>query len=291
MSLLHNDIDNNEIRVITSESRQKDTGISRRRLISAILIGAAVLLIAALTILWLVTDSKDDADETIAAVEVPEAEAPVIVEPVAEPVDAPAYTSVRDTVVGGIGLRFLTPHNARPVLEIGSGAMDDSTAVLAAQASDIRADNGEIAGAYVVAGELVARGQRKTGFCAIVDGQISIGAADATPLFEQAMNSGGYFFRQYPLVVGGQPVENKPKGRAVRKALAETGGSVSVVVSADRLTFGEFSQALSDAGVRNAIYLVGSSSFGSYTDAEGVRTVSRRMAGREPENINFIVWR
>lgn len=291
MSLLHNDIDNNEIRVITSESRQKDTGISRRRLISAILIGAAVLLIAALTILWIVTDSKDDADETIAAVEVPEAEAPVIVEPVAEPVDAPAYTSVRDTVIGGIGLRFLTPHNGRPVLEIGSGAMDDTTAVLAAQASDIRADNGEIAGAYVVAGELVSRGQRKTGFCAIVDGQISIGAADATPLFEQAMTSGGYFFRQYPLVVGGQPVENKPKGRAVRKALVETGGSVSVVVSADRLTFGEFSQALSDAGVRNAIYLVGSSSFGSYTDAEGVRTVSRRMAGREPENINFIVWR
>lgn len=291
MSILHNDIDNNEIRIITSENRQKDTGTSRRRLISAIIIGAAVLLIAALTILWTVTDSKDDADETIAAVEVPEAEPPVIIEPVAEPVAAPAYTSVRDTLVGGIWLRFLTPHNARPVLEIGSGAMDDTTAVLTAQASDIRADNGEIAGAYVVAGELVSRGQRKTGFCAIVDGQISIGAADATPLFEQAMNSGGYFFRQYPLVVGGQPVENKPKGRAVRKALAETGGSFSVVVSTDRLTFGEFSQALCDAGVRNAIYLVGSSSFCSYTDAEGVRTVSCRRAGRVPENINFIVWR
>lgn len=291
MSILHNDIDNNEIRIITSENRQKDTGTSRRRLISAIIIGAAVLLIAALTILWTVTASKDDADETIAAVEVPEAEPPVIIESVAEPVAAPAYTSVRDTLVGGIWLRFLTPHNARPVLEIGSGAMDDTTAVLAAQASDIRADNGEIAGAYVVAGELVSRGQRKTGFCAIVDGQISIGAADATPLFEQAMNSGGYFFRQYPLVVGGQPVENKPKGRAVRKALAETGGSFSVVVSTDRLTFGEFSQALSDAGVRNAIYLVGSSSFCSYTDAEGVRTVSCRRAGRVPENINFIVWR
>lgn len=291
MSILHNDIDNNEIRIITSENRQKDTGTSRRRLISAIIIGAAVLLIAALTILWTVTASKDDADETIAAVEVPEAEPPVIIESVAEPVAAPAYTSVRDTLVGGIWLRFLTPHNARPVLEIGSGAMDDTTAVLAAQASDIRADNGEIAGAYVVAGELVSRGQRKTGFCAIVDGQISIGAADATPLFEQAMNSGGYFFRQYPLVVGGQPVENKPKGRAVRKALAETGGSFSVVVSTDRLTFGEFSQALCDAGVRNAIYLVGSSSFCSYTDAEGVRTVSCRRAGRVPENINFIVWR
>lgn len=31
MSLLHNDIDNNEIRIITSANRQKGTGTSRRR--------------------------------------------------------------------------------------------------------------------------------------------------------------------------------------------------------------------------------------------------------------------
>ena len=77
-----------------------------------------------------------------------------------------------------------------------------------------------IAGAYVVKGELLSKGEAKAGYCSIVNGEVNIGVADATPMLEEALMKDGYFFRQYPLVAGGQLIENKLKGAALRKALA-----------------------------------------------------------------------
>nr|MDE6854183.1 phosphodiester glycosidase family protein [Muribaculaceae bacterium] len=134
-------------------------------------------------------------------------------------------------------------------------------------------------------------GEAKAGFCSIVNGEITVGVSDATPMLEQALSSDGYFFRQYPLVVGGQLVENRPKGRALRKALAELDGHISVIASTRRLTLHDFSQALIDLGVRNAIYLVGSSSTGLYTDADGRRTIIGQADRKTADNVNFIVWR
>ncbi|MDE6416724.1 MAG: hypothetical protein K2K68_06850, partial [Duncaniella sp.] len=105
------------------------------------------------------------------------------------------------------------------------------------------------------------------------------------------IESEGYFFRQFPLVVSGQVVENKPKGRSLRKALAEIDGKVSVVLSLDRLTFHDFSQALADAGVRNAVYLVGSTAAGFYTDEAGTRYTFGTPADTDWEYLNYIVWK
>ncbi len=169
-------------------------------------------------------------------------------------VPAKAYTQVRDTVAGGIELHVLTPVNATPSLEIGFGALSDTTVVLAAQAADTRRDNGKIVCACVVKGELLSKGVAKAGFCSIIGGEITIGVADATPMFEQALAGDGDFFRQYPLVVGGQVVENKPKNESQRRALAEIDGKACIVSSARRVTLRDFSQALVEIGVRNAIY-------------------------------------
>lgn len=201
------------------------------------------------------------------------------------------YTTRRDTTVNGMRLIILTPHGAVPTLEVGNGVVNDTTAVLAAQAADIRRDNGEIAGAYVVRGELLSKGEAKAGYCSIVNGEINLGVADATPMLEQALMSGGYFFRQYPLVAAGQLIENKPQGKARRKALAEIDGTVSVVMSADKLTFHDFSQALIDAGARNAIYLVGASSTVFYNHRDGRRHFMGPVDENAPDNINYIVWR
>lgn len=197
----------------------------------------------------------------------------------------------KDTLVGGAELTILTPLNATPSLEIGNGALDDGpAAVLVVQAADVRGDNGEIVGSFVMKGELVSKGEAKAGFCAIIDGEITVGVADATSLFEQALTSGGYFFRQFPLVVGGQVVENKPKNKSLRRALAEIDGKISVVVSRNKLSFSDFSQALVDAGVRNAIYLVGGEAYGRYVDAAGKEFAFSRIWDKV-DNVNYLVWR
>ena len=188
-------------------------------------------------------------------------------------------------------LVILTPRDATPQLHIGIDVLQAPDVVMAVQAADIRSDNGGIVGAYVVEGNLVSKGQAKSGFCAIIDGNITIGVADATPFFEKAIESNGYFFRQYPLVVGNQLVENKPKGRSLRKALAEWNGTTVVVLSHSRLTFHDFAQTLVDLGVANAIYLVGSEAFGFAVDSEGNRTEFGKEAPSPEASTNYIIWR
>lgn len=201
------------------------------------------------------------------------------------------YTEARDTVVNGVGLTFLIPQYAKPVLEVGEEVLNDTTAILVAQAADVRKDNGEIVGTFVCEGELLSRGESKSGFCAILGGDLYLGIADATPMFESALMHEGYFFRQYPLVFGGQVVENKPKGKSYRKALAIIDIKPVIVISKERLTFLEFSQALVDAGVNEAIYLVGSSSQGFYINEKGEKVTFGANVRSGNENINYIVWR
>ncbi len=206
-------------------------------------------------------------------------------------VAARGYVEITDTVVNSISLTVLTPYNAVPSLSLGAEALRDSAAVLVVQAADIRSDNGMIVGSFVVEGKLISKGQSKTGFCAIIGGSPIIGVADSTPYLEQALESEGYFFRQYPLVVGNQVVENKPKGEALRKALAEWNGRTVVVLSRNRVTFHDFAQALVDMGVSNAIYLVGSAAYGVATDAAGKRIEFGIEQTKPAEYINYMVWR
>ncbi len=256
-----------------------------------------ILLVAALGVVALLCFymcSREEAPLQVVQVERPAGvHVADLVQAVDEEVTGPMYVSARDTVAGGVALRILTAEGATPQLVIGSEALDDSAAVLVAQAADVRADNGQIAGAFVMKGDLLSRGEAKAGFCAIVNGQITVGVADATPMLEKAIESEGYFFRQFPLVVGGQIVENKPRGTSLRKALAEIDGRISVILSLDRLTFHEFSQALVDAGVTNAVYLVGSTAPGFYVDEQGTRfTFGKESANdKEWKNINYIVWK
>ncbi|MDE6535349.1 MAG: phosphodiester glycosidase family protein [Muribaculaceae bacterium] len=198
---------------------------------------------------------------------------------------------ILDTIVNNKGLTIYEPRNATASLTLGDGLLSDSTIILATQAADVRGDNGEILGTFVLNGELKSKGESKAGFCAIINGQPTIGIADATPMLEQALTEGGYFFRQYPLVVGGQSIENKPKGRAVRKALAEIGNKICIIVSHDKLTFTEFSELLTEAGVRNAIYLCGGDSYGFYNDKEGQRQQIGNDQKSIGENISFIIWK
>lgn len=287
MNSRNGDINDDEIRIISSGKVQ--FGKKRRRIFPVLLLVAALLLtgIFCLMFFW-----DRDADNEIIYEEVSEQ----IGIPVPGPgkkdmVESPAYTTKTDTVVDGIALTILTPRNATPVLEIGNDHISDSTAVLIMQAADIREDNGGIVGSFVVDGDLKSKGEAKAGFCSIVNGELTVGVADATPMFEQATTDDGYFFRQYPLIVGGQLVENRPKGKSIRKALADINGTVCVIISRERLTYRDFSQALIDVGVRNAISLVGGSSYGRYVNADGETYIVGTLWDNDIKNVNYIVWR
>lgn len=199
--------------------------------------------------------------------------------------------SIADTTINGAHLTILTPSGAIPSLQVGAEASSYTTALLVMRAADVRADNGGIVGAFVDKGELVSRGESKAGFCAIINGEITIGVADATPLLEQAIETEGYFFRQYPLVVAGQVVENKPAGKSHRNALAELGGHVCVISSDTDLTFHDFSQALTDLGVSNAIYLPGSTSYGFARRSDGTLYEIGRKGNDFGPGTSFIVWK
>ena len=201
-----------------------------------------------------------------------------------------AYTEHIEMTVNDIPLDIYIPHNAKPRLFIGTPDLNDKNVIFTTQAADIRADNGKINGAFVLAGEPKAWGLSKKGYCGIIDGKITIGVAANSPLFEEATETGGYFFRQYPLVDNGKLVENEPKGKAIRKAICDRGGEILVVMTQEPESFHDFSQALIDLGVGNAVYLVGSVSYGYFRDKLDQLSIiyNKQRGGQKYEN--HIQW-
>ena len=201
-----------------------------------------------------------------------------------------AYTENLKLTINDIPLDIYIPHNAKPSLAIGTPDIFDKNIVLVTQAADIRADNGKINGAFVLAGKPMAWGLSKKGYVGIIDDKITVGVADNSPLFEEATEKGGYFFRQYPLVDNGVLVENEPKGKAIRKAICDRAGEIIVVMSISPESFHDFAQALVDLQVDNAVYLVGSDSFGFFRDKYDhfTQICEKRREGYKYEN--YIKW-
>ncbi len=197
----------------------------------------------------------------------------------------------KDTVVNDIPMRLYVPLNMTPRLEVGYMCIDDTTNnMLLWQAADVRADNQKIVGAFVLRGKPLSWGLSKKGYCSIIGNEVTIGVADNSPLFEQATEDGGYFFRQYPLVSEGVLVENELKSQSTRRGLCELEGKVVVVETFTPESLHDFSQALVDIGTANAIYLVGSSAIGWYRTKDGVGVASGQWEPRVYKNVSFIVW-
>lgn len=209
---------------------------------------------------------------------------------------ASGFTEIQDTVINDIPMRIYIPHNADMSLHIGKMNKGDESIIFTAQAADVRADNGGIVGAFVLNGEPKAWGLSKRGYCASIDGVVTVGVADNSPLFEQATERGGHFFRQYPLVDNGVLVENELRGKSIRRAICDRYGEIFIVESGTTESFHDFAQALVDLGVDNAIYIVGGSAYGWAVDADGechefgednYYTGRRKM----PKNTSYLVWR
>lgn len=210
--------------------------------------------------------------------------------------DSQGFCEIRDTTMNDIPLLLYIPHNARMALHVGRINQQDTTIIYAAQAADVRRDNGKILGAFVLKGKPLAWGLSKKGFCAVIDEKIVVGVAENSPLFEEATERNGYFFRQYPLVKDGVLIENEPKNKSERRAICDRQGEIFMVESISKESFHDFAQALVDLGVDQAVYLVGSTAYGWAVDEYGERHEfgedNDDMNLRQmPKNKSYIVWR
>ena len=304
------DIRDDEIRVIGAQSRKtlsdtetsseknpKPLESSRRKKLLIWLAHLAILLLIGILFLLLRSGKKLHEDPYDGVFE-PKEEVPV--QPIKkekrllghETDSLTCYTERIDTVINDVRIAIFIPHNATPELIVGKPD-DDSSIILAAQAADIRADNKEILGAFVYKGTPLAWGLSKKGFCAIIDGKMTIGTSENSPLFEQATETGGYFFRQFPLIDKGVLVENELKNKSVRKALCSRLGQVFIAVTEFDESYHDFSQALIDLGVDDAISLVGSKyAFGwCVNEKEGKTLFAQDVQRRTYKNENYIIWR
>lgn len=200
------------------------------------------------------------------------------------------YSKAKEVKIGVVSLLVVTPKGGTPELVVGD--VDESDYIIVAQAADIRADNKQISGAFVCKGELLSKGRPRTGFCAIIGGRIIIGMADTTPYLEEALDKDGYFFRQFPLVIAGEMIDQsqRPGSRSFRKALVEMENGFSIVMSQSRVSMSEFAEALKELGAVNAISLGGGLSISFYKDSEGNHYLFGEK-WKNIENVNYIVWR
>ena len=287
------DIMDDEFRVI-GHSTQQDRAVKNKRRRRWWALTAAVIIVLSIIVTVFSKKPKElpeNPDEGVFEY-VPEIIIPQVITPLGTD-SALTATEKLDTIINDVHLSIFIPQNAVPELTVGVPDRNDKSIILAAQAADIRQDNRKILGAFVLKGEPLAWGLSKKGYCAIIDGNITVGVSENSPLFEEATEKGGYFFRQYPLVDNGRLVESELKNKTMRKALCSRAGQIIMVVSETDESMHDFAQALVDLGVENAIYLVGShSSFGWYIDKTGEKTLFAPDVHRGTyRNENYIVWR
>lgn len=287
------DIRDDEFRVIGHASTPNTSASekSRRKLGVAIVSAILVIAIGILTIVNWPKDVPEDPNEGLFE-NAPEQVEHKPVSLLGTTTDA-HYTEKLDTVINDVHLSIYIPHNAKPELTLGVPDRKDKNIILAAQAADIRKDNRKILGAFVLKGEPLAWGLSKKGFCAIIEDKVTVGVSENSPLFEEATEKEGYFFRQFPLVDNGALVENEQKNKTMRKALCSRAGQIFMAVSETDESMHDFAQALVDLDVENAIYLVGShSSFGWYINEAGEKTIFAPDVHRGTyKNENYIIWK
>lgn len=289
----NNEINDDELRVIGRSSITEDTSKPRKWFRVAMIVVIVAVVVAA-AIIWSRKPGPGNVPVVFdpSAVVEPTDTIKEKVEPLGNYADtvSKAYTEHLNLTINDIPLDIYIPHNAKPSLSIGAPDISDKNIIFATQAADIRADNGKINGAFVLAGQPMAWGLSKKGYVGIIDDMITIGVADNSPLFEEATEKGGYFFRQYPLVDHGMLVENEPKGKSIRKAICARAEEIIVVMSITPESFHDFAQALVDLQVDNTVYLVGSDSYGYFRDKYDNFTQIYAKRRTEYKYENYIKW-
>ena len=192
-------------------------------------------------------------------------------------------------VVNDVWLNVYKILDMHAELSLDVSGYTDSTECIILQAANIRKDNRKFVGDFVLNGEKLSSGKVKKGYCAIVDGKVTIGMSADDEVMNHCMANGGSFFRQYPLVVDGVMQPSNVKGKSIRRALAQNDDGLYIVMTDERESVHNFSEALVDMGMKDAISLVGGNKAYMYWMQEDECWESEDLT--KVDNRNFIVFR
>ena len=192
-------------------------------------------------------------------------------------------------VVNDVWLNVYKILDMHAELSLDVSGYTDSTECIILQAADIRKDNRKFVGDFVLNGEKLSSGKVKKGYCAIVDGRVTIGMSTDDEVMNDCIANGGSFFRQYPLVVDGVMQPSNVKGKSIRRALAQNDDGLYIVMTDERESVHNFSEALVDMGMKDAISLVGGNKAYMYWMQEDECWESEDLT--KVDNRNFIVFR
>lgn len=193
--------------------------------------------------------------------------------------------------VNDVPMTIYSLQNLDAELVMGKPDISDTAIVFVLQAADIRKDNSEIVGDFVIKGKQLTKGKRKPGYCAIVNNRISIGMSGTNEVMNYCMDKKGDYFRQYMLVYDAEAQINKLRGKSLRRALANNGDSLYIVMTHNRESLYDFSLALQDIGMTNALYLVGGSSYYAYRNATDTTANKHGMDMNDSPHMNYLVFR
>lgn len=201
--------------------------------------------------------------------------------------------NVIDTVINDIKVRlYIPPRDIKPKLRMGYNVINDTSDIILCLAAADAGINDKIIGAYIQDGEIQSTGLSKKGFCAIIEDSTVVGMSENSPMFEQAVNNKGSFFRQRALVDSGRIVENELRGRFLCRALCMKKRQILAAHCIDNCSLYDFSQLLQDLGIEQAISLQSAKDAkGWYHDNEGKCELIGNWESRKyPKSANFIIW-
>ncbi len=278
----NNNIHEDEIQILGGSPSNKQPKKSKHNSkIIIVCIIAAILVTGIITAIYLSKNTEEDTDIPTSTVTVSQE----------KNTKETSYVEVFEETVNDVPLYVYVPRNTKIELTSSRPDVNDQNIVFATQAADIAADGESIVGDFVLAGKQLAKGKSKQGFCAIIGDKISIGVDTSTPLLDETIQNNGYFFRQYPLVANGKMIENKPKGKTIRRAIGKRNNTIVIVESRSRESFYDFAQSLVDIGVTDAIYLVGGNAYGWYQDIDGKQNVFGSTDSDIIKSPNYIVFK
>lgn len=282
-------IGENEIRIIGSspEQRPAETPPKGKKWLVVALVAALLALGIAL---WLLS-RNDSPSESFSTHSMP----PVATEQGDSVVQDSAYVDICDTIINNISLHRYIPINAKPMLVVGLIKDIPSDYILGAMAADFGDYNGEyrVAGAFVHQGQMLSHSKSKYGFCAILKDTVVIGNDLSTSYFEEAIEEKGDFFRQHALVHEGEVVNKViSKIGALRRSLCRLSDGRLCIIDTDMsVSLDEFSTALCQYGVKEAIALMGTGASVRWAvDKAGRRYIAGADEFDFPEVVNYIVW-
>ncbi|MBD8348797.1 phosphodiester glycosidase family protein [Dysgonomonas sp. HGC4] len=278
----NNNIHEDEIQILgdSPSNKQPKKSKNNSKIIIACII-AAILVTVITVIIYLSKNTEEGTEMSTSTVTVLQE----------KNTKATSYVEVFEETVNDVPLYVYLPHNTKIELTASRPDANDKSIIFTTQAADIGADGESIVGDFVLAGKQLAKGKSKQGFCAIIGDQISIGVDTSTPLLDETIQNNGFFFRQYPLVANGKMIENKPKGKTIRRAIGKRNNTIIIVESRSRESFYDFAQSLVDIGVTDAIYLVGGNAYGWYQDIDGKQNVFGSTDSDIIKSPNYIVFK